>query len=738
MYKIRSKKLTILLTLIFVLSIMLPLAGPASAASDNAVSRVVSVADNFSGVAATLTIQEKADFLNQFTAGQVFKLVLPAGVKWNTPPAVRFNGAAVPAANVAVRTDQVLEITMVAGTAARDNYEVDLDIAVDGATGDIAVTIDPMDSTVTGQTLVFARVGVGKTLAVAESKPSIGQVGTGGIIRIEERYVNSMTNAAQDIVLRLPSNFVWDPAMAAANVVAAGDFAPWAAAVVLAGTNTSTLTVTITPAANNAQRGTIYITPRIMAKSGAKHGEVTVTVSGTNVDTADLVVAEYVDWGATVKVKEVKELLAGKFDDVTTETITIEEKVLGSLIGGRDLTIELPSWVKITNIRNWAVSGGGPGFNGTLQPTVGAAGPIDGTTSDMNIRIAANSTGKGKIEFRLDLSIEGNKSGDITAKFSGAGIAPQELVIAKAVPPVALAGTPAEIRIGVQEQAVSDVLITELKKGALERTAEMAALGVSGFVTLTTSQGVKFSAKPTVAVVEGDLEIDSALVTLDTNDTVLRIPIKNESIRPGKIKVSNIKLTVDRSVPEGDITLGIGGSAVIENSMGAFGWRGGVIPGGGAANTLDAGEFNTGTAAKIVVARVVTPAPGDTKQSAAFVIGATTYTVGGVEAKMDVAPYVKEGRTYLPVRYAGYALGVAEENIFWDNTTGTATLIKGDRVVQFTVGKKAMLINGSAIALDVAPEVTNGRVMLPFRWIATAFGASVLWDGTTQTVTMEL
>ncbi|GAB6273563.1 MAG: hypothetical protein STSR0004_04260 [Peptococcaceae bacterium] len=49
-----------------------------------------------------------------------------------------------------------------------------------------------------------------------------------------------------------------------------------------------------------------------------------------------------------------------------------------------------------------------------------------------------------------------------------------------------------------------------------------------------------------------------------------------------------------------------------------------------------------------------------------------------------------------------------------------------------------MVINGVSITMDVAAELSNGRTMLPFRWIAQALGASVKRDDATKTVTMEI
>ncbi|NLE90553.1 MAG: copper amine oxidase N-terminal domain-containing protein, partial [Dehalococcoidales bacterium] len=105
---------------------------------------------------------------------------------------------------------------------------------------------------------------------------------------------------------------------------------------------------------------------------------------------------------------------------------------------------------------------------------------------------------------------------------------------------------------------------------------------------------------------------------------------------------------------------------------------------------------------------------------------------------MDVAPYIKDDRTYLPIRYVGYALGIADHNILWDDASKTATLIQGDKVVQVKIGSTTMMVNGVAIAMDVAPEITSDRTMLPFRFIGQAFGADFAWDDATKTVTMTL
>jgi len=197
---------------------------------------------------------------------------------------------------------------------------------------------------------------------------------------------------------------------------------------------------------------------------------------------------------------------------------------------------------------------------------------------------------------------------------------------------------------------------------------------------------------------------------------MLTIPVQTSGTTASTIKLSNVKLTVDRTIPEGEVKLSIGGSAVDMVNLGA--------------------PF--AAAVQVAAATCVTPAPPESKPSGGviFKISDKKYTVAGVEKVMDTAPYIKDGRTYIPVRYAADACGVAAENILYAD--GKVTLIKGDKVVQLTIGSNVMVINGVSITMDVAAEISNDRTMLPFRWVAQALGAKVTWNEATQTVTMEL
>ena len=104
---------------------------------------------------------------------------------------------------------------------------------------------------------------------------------------------------------------------------------------------------------------------------------------------------------------------------------------------------------------------------------------------------------------------------------------------------------------------------------------------------------------------------------------------------------------------------------------------------------------------------------------------------------MDVAPYISDGRTFMPLRYVALAIGVAEQNIIWDASAQTVTLMKGDKVVQVKIGSTTMLVNGVAVTMDVAPEIKDGRTMLPLRFLGNAFGVTTTWDAATNTATIS-
>lgn len=95
---------------------------------------------------------------------------------------------------------------------------------------------------------------------------------------------------------------------------------------------------------------------------------------------------------------------------------------------------------------------------------------------------------------------------------------------------------------------------------------------------------------------------------------------------------------------------------------------------------------------------------------------------------MDVAPFIENDRTYVPVRYLAYALGVADKDVAWDDKTKTVTLSMDGTTLELKVGDKTLYVNGKPQVMDVAPLLRDGRVFLPARFVAEAFGFDVSWQ----------
>lgn len=285
--------------------------------------------------------------------------------------------------------------------------------------------------------------------------------------------------------------------------------------------------------------------------------------------------------------------------------------------------------------------------------------------------------------------------GDLVVKVSGTAGASGSVVIGKVVKPFTVSATAPSIPYLGQEQAAGDIYIKETAAGKILQ-AEL-------YVELP--EGITFAGTPKVKVTEGNLTIGTIEVT---DNKKLKIPVTGTSSIPSTIRIYDIKYNVARSALEGDVSVSIKGET------GTNKWDGKAI--------------------KVANATIVSP----TARTAVFTLGSSVYTVNGVSYTMDVAAYEKNGRTYLPVRYVAYALGVDPENVYWDAATQTVTLLKGTNAVQLTIGSNVLKLNGISITMDVAPELVSGRTMLPFRFIAQALGATVSWDEATKTVTMNL
>ena len=113
--------------------------------------------------------------------------------------------------------------------------------------------------------------------------------------------------------------------------------------------------------------------------------------------------------------------------------------------------------------------------------------------------------------------------------------------------------------------------------------------------------------------------------------------------------------------------------------------------------------------------------------------------INGIESevKMDVAPFIKDGRTMLPLRFIAEALGFKVE---WNHAARTVILTDKEFKVEIPVNTNKIIVNGSTYYSDVKPVLKNNRTMLPVANIARALGlkdgTDILWDANSRVATI--
>lgn len=108
--------------------------------------------------------------------------------------------------------------------------------------------------------------------------------------------------------------------------------------------------------------------------------------------------------------------------------------------------------------------------------------------------------------------------------------------------------------------------------------------------------------------------------------------------------------------------------------------------------------------------------------------------INGKSVISDVAPFVDNNRTLVPIRVISENLGY---NVNWDNQTQKVTVKNENKVVELTIGKKDVNINGNNSSIDVAPMIKNDRTFVPLRFISESFGNDVKWDNDSRVVKID-
>jgi hypothetical protein len=94
-------------------------------------------------------------------------------------------------------------------------------------------------------------------------------------------------------------------------------------------------------------------------------------------------------------------------------------------------------------------------------------------------------------------------------------------------------------------------------------------------------------------------------------------------------------------------------------------------------------------------------------------------------ANGEVKPYVKNGRTFVPLRYIAESFGA---RVDWLRDTNEARIALDGVTVTVRIGESAYSVNGESKSSDAASELSGDRTFVPVRFVAEALGKRVYWE----------
>jgi len=117
-------------------------------------------------------------------------------------------------------------------------------------------------------------------------------------------------------------------------------------------------------------------------------------------------------------------------------------------------------------------------------------------------------------------------------------------------------------------------------------------------------------------------------------------------------------------------------------------------------------------------------------------VGETTYRVNGEESEMDFAPFIEEGRTFVPIWFVARGFGLEADWGPKEGLTEWVKLFAEDTEITITIDEKEITVieivgiegdEKRTIESDVPAQIVNGRTVLPLRAVGEILGAEFDW-----------
>jgi len=123
----------------------------------------------------------------------------------------------------------------------------------------------------------------------------------------------------------------------------------------------------------------------------------------------------------------------------------------------------------------------------------------------------------------------------------------------------------------------------------------------------------------------------------------------------------------------------------------------------------------------------------DRPHKAVLTIGSKQMDVNVDSYELDVAPYIKNGYTMVPLRFVAEAFGA---KVGWDDGTKTVDIDFAGHHIKVVIGSAEAVVDDETVTMPLPAEIVNSRTMVPVRFISEAFGFTVKWDDSTKVITV--
>ncbi|MGC7846350.1 copper amine oxidase N-terminal domain-containing protein [Desulforudis sp. 1088] len=686
MIKARNKRISLLLAIVFVLTLVLPMG---SAFAADPVKFTNATANGLDTNVAVEMGWIKGDLDQALVSGDKLYVTveLPSDVEWAaaTLPAL---GAAVDwvvyggsGKGVVKSIDSDYVTVEIDGGAIADgtftvqfkDFASGIDSTVkigDGAASDVKVkvTAKAVDSsgytifTQSGEFLVGSTGDAEVTVSAASPKKityDLFKDKEGSKISITENVKNALSNS-EIVYLELPENYVWD--------FAAGESfsGPYGLTLTLSAGN-GTRTAQFTVSGTRTLADTVKITPKFELRPGADKADVVVNVFSTDADfnDEDVTIATFAEAPVTISVVDSNDLASVYIASAGKAVNNIKLKSDIALSADDTVILELPD-----------------GYEFFEDPVCGDMKNITRYSDNTKVYMAISV---GKTEYTIS-NIKVNALpdkavvGPLEITVSGTAGAEGKVAVANVKARATAEATIAKVKAGGLTEAAGDIVLTEAGKDTF----------LSGSLILSLPAGVKFADKIKYAVNDGD-DV-SAGAAGDTSITISSVSGLSSG-RIDKITIKNIKYDLDDRF-SGEVVVKISGTALVPSSLSSS---------DPAIRIANATTFDA------------------TKVTASFKVG-------------DAGVAVVNGRTLVQVNKLNEVLGLSKS---WDAAAKTAYFIKDGKVVAFPIDKNVILINGVTVPVDQGGKIIDGATYATLRGLEMAFGGKLSWDAATKTAAFE-